>query len=60
MIDIAGLNCSCCYSPKKVDYTLKIGSYEIPICKDCLCELYEYLSYVLFGDSYGKKEVDTK
>lgn len=54
--DETGIKCSCCYAPNKVDYIMKIGSFEIPICRDCLYYHYERLSYVLFGDSYGKKE----
>lgn len=43
-INIKKQSCACCYSPDaKVECTLKLGIQDVPMCRDCLLDLYNLL-----------------
>ena len=55
-INIKKQSCACCYSPDaKVECTLILGSRTIPICRDCLLDLYNQLKETLWPEIYPSK-----
>ena len=55
-INIKKQSCACCYSPDaKVECTLVLGSHTIPICRDCLIDLYNQLNETLCSGAYASE-----
>lgn len=60
-IDIKKQSCACCYSPDaKVECTLKLGIQTVPMCRDCLLDLYNQLKEFFQGCSETKTNCGAK
>lgn len=58
-INIKKQSCACCYSPDaKVECTLILGNRDIPICRDCLLDLYSKLNETLCPEIYPQRTLN--